>query len=207
MADSASPPSATLLDRLQQVRSSVRSARPPRTGRGHTPILSTATVGVDGRADQTLSSHAVRMDVLVFSLPSSETGAHAKRPGGLTSAKPIMWCVGKQAAAFGDVEKLTQLKRQLPDLANTPDANVSLSGLVPLGFGSMCNPPVASCPSLALQAVLPSMHSPTATGGCVQGFYPLQWAALNNRIPALVWLLEVRALVLLPRQAEIRPRY
>jgi hypothetical protein len=37
--------------------------------------------------------------------------------------------VGKQAAAFGDVEKLTQLGRQLPDLANTPDANVSFKRL------------------------------------------------------------------------------
>lgn len=44
-----------------------------------------------------------------------------------------MWWVGKQAAAFGDVEKLTQLKRQLPDLANTPDSNVSF--IIQLGLG------------------------------------------------------------------------
>lgn len=103
----------------------------------------------------------------------SKAAAHQRAEGhvnGSTTGVDNIW----KACAYGDHDKLLQLAEQQPELINQVGRRHDLSPPPPLCW---------------------LMHSRycfynAAMQADEQGYRPLQWAALNNRVPCCTYLLE-----------------
>ena len=87
-----------------------------------------------------------------------------------------------KACAYGDHDKLLQLAEQQPELIYQVDGRP----LSPISY---------QCPSQMRDSTSPIIHDDVQADE--QGYRPLQWAALNNRVPCCTYLLE--------HGAEVKP--
>jgi palmitoyltransferase ZDHHC13/17 len=104
----------------------------------------------------------------------SKAAVHQRADGhvnGSTTGVDNIW----KACAYGDHDKLLQLAEQQPELINQVDGRHDLS------------PPP---PPLSLQMLSPYCFYNAVMQADEQGYRPLQWAALNNRVPCCTYLLE-----------------